>query len=164
MSKKLVLLIPLLLLLIGWGALNGRGQEEQSQRFQLLIVDETRSFTASMGVELFARALKRTGFLEVSAKIVDVDSSFAYPLQGQEPDRRYDIIIIIPRGIEDGRVRQIWIVTRPFNEISEGLRRAVATIKEIVNRAPQGGLRAVDVTDDAIPGLFATLFIRGGWL
>lgn len=165
MAKKAFWVSSLLLLLFSaWGGLGLRGQEEQPARFQLLIVDETTSFTASMGVELFARALKRTGLFDLSARIADVDSSFADPLRGQEPDRRYDIIIIVPRGIEDDTVRQIWIVTRPFHEISEGLRSTVALIKEIVNSGSQGRLTAVDITDDGIPGIFATLFIREGWL
>jgi hypothetical protein len=165
MSKKLrFLLIPLFLLLIDWGALSGLGQEEQPQRFQLLIVDETKSFVASMGVELFARTVRRTGLFDLSAKIVDVDSSFANPLQGEEPDRRYDVIVIVPRGIDDDSIREIWIATRPFSEISGELRNAVALIKEIVNRVPQARIRAVDVTEDLIPGFFATVFIREGWL
>lgn len=165
MAKKALVVSSLLLVLsIAWGGLSLRGQEEEPARFQLLLVDETRSFTASMAVELFARALKRTGLFDLSAKAVEVDSSFADPLQGREPDRRYDIIIIVPRGVEDGTVAQIWVVTRPFPEVSEGLRRAVALIKEIVNSGSQGRLRAVDVTEDAIPGIFATLFIREGWL
>lgn len=165
MAKKAFWLSILLLLLFSaWGGPGLRGQEEQPARFQLLIADETTSFTASMAVELLARALKRTGLFDLSARIADVDSSFADPLRGQQPEKRYDIIIIVPRGVQDGTVRQVWIVTRPFHEVSEGLRTAVALIKEIVNGGAQGRLTAVDVTEDAIPAIFATLFIREGWL
>jgi len=162
MSKKVWIFIPMVMLLLGWGALSGLSQEPF--KFKLLVVDETKTFASSIRVELLARAIKRTGLFELSAKIVDVGSSFANPLQGEKPDKRYEIIIIVPRGIDDGTVRQVWISTRPFTEISEELRSAVTVIKEIANGISQGMAKAVDVTEDLIPGYFATLFIKEGWL
>ncbi|MGQ9477337.1 MAG: hypothetical protein ACUVRH_02455 [Candidatus Bipolaricaulia bacterium] len=165
------------LLLIGWGAFSssgsGSGQAQAQDRgpgpgggppFQLLIVDETGTFASSMRVEVLARALKRTGLFALSARVVKVESSFADPLQGLEPDKRYDLIVIVPRGIDDRTVRQVWIATRPFPEISEELRSAVAMVKAIADKIFTGVAEAVDVTEDAIPGLFATIFIKEGWL
>ncbi|MCR4404154.1 MAG: hypothetical protein NUW06_02485 [Candidatus Acetothermia bacterium] len=162
--RALVLLSVFLLALVALGGPRAGGREEQPEQFKLLVVDETRSFAASMAVELFARAVRRTGLFDLAARSVSVASSFDDPLRGQRPDRRYDIIVIVPRGVEDGTVNQVWIATRPFPEISLELRQAVALIKGIVNSGAQGRLRAVDVTDDALPGIFATIFIREGWL
>lgn len=144
----------------GWGLT----AEEHGERFALLIVDETKTFSSSIRVQVLASLLNKSGQFELSARFVDVPSSFADPLQGLEPDRRYDLILIIPRGIDDGTVRQLWVVSRPFHEISEGLREAIALLKQLAGRVFTGAAEAVDVTDDLIPGYFATLFIREGWL
>ena len=146
----------------GWD-LTPEGQD-QGERFALLIVDETKTFSSSIRVQVLASLLNKSGQFELSARFVDVPSSFADPLQGLEPDRRYDLILIIPRGIDDGTVRQLWVVSRPFHEISEGLREAIALLKQLAGRVFTGAAEAVDVTDDLIPGYFATLFIREGWL
>jgi len=163
MSKR-VFLVSIMLLLIGGAVIAVLGQEEGPQKFNLLIVDETRTFGSSIRVEVFARAIKRTELFDLSAKIIDVSSSYDDPLQGEEPDKRYDVVLIVPTGIDDGTVKQIWIATRPFPEISEELRGAVGTIKEMANGIFRGAAKAVDVTDDLIPGYFATLFIKEGWL
>lgn len=169
-KKALVLLALAIVLLVGWVAPCGSAQAQGQDRgqggppFKLLIVDETRTFAISMRVELLARALKRTGLFDLSAKVVEVESSFVDPLQGLEPDQRYDLILIVPRGLDDWTVRQLWLVTRPFNEVSPGLIQAVGVVKGLVAQVSQGLTAAVDVTEDAIPGIFATIFIRKGWL
>ncbi|MFQ6034151.1 MAG: hypothetical protein ACE5KR_04745 [Candidatus Bipolaricaulia bacterium] len=163
MSKR-VLLVSIALLLIGGAVIAALGQEEGAQKFNLLIVDETRTFGSSIRVEVLARVLLKTGLFELSAKIVEVPSSFADPLQGLEPDKRYDLILVVPQGIDDGTVKQIWVATRPFPELDEELRGAVGTVKEIANGIFRGAATAVGVTDDLIPGYFAAIFIREGWL
>ena len=162
--KLLVVLVLALLLLLGGSVTNGLAQDRGEEQFKLLIVDETRTFSSSMRVEVLARALIRTELFELSARIVKVSSSFEDPLQGEEPDQQYDVILIVPRGIDDGTVKQIWIATRPFPELDEGLRGAVGTIKEIADGIFRGAAEAVDVPDDLIPGYFAAIFIREGWL
>ncbi len=37
-------------------------------------------------------------------------------------------------------------------------------MQEIANKVFQGAAEAVDVAEDLIPGFFATIFIREGWL
>lgn len=162
----MVILALAALSLVGWVAPSGSAQDRDQggPPFKLLIVDETRTFASSMRVEVLARALKRTGLFNLSAKVVEVESSFVDPLQGLEPDRRYDLILIIPRGLDDQTVRQLWLVTRPFPELSPALRSAVALAKAVSDKIFTRVAEAVDVTDDLIPGFFATLFIREGWL
>lgn len=166
MSGKLFMIfIAVVFLVIGLGTLSGLGQQaEHLQRFNLLIVDETRTFSSSMRVEVLARALKRTELFDLAARIVKVDSSFVDPLQDEVPDKPYDIILVIPWGIDDGTVKQLWVITRPFTEISEELRGAVTVVKEIANGIFHGVAEAVDVTEDLIPGYFAAILIWEGWL
>ena len=165
-QRSLAILLLALLLSLGGSVIDSLAQDQGQgeAQFKLLIVDETRTFSSSMRVEVLARALIRTELFDLSAKIIDVSSSFDDPLQGEEPDQQYDVILIVPRGIDDGTVKQIWIATRPFPELDEGLRGAVGTIKEIADGIFRGAAEAVDVTDDLIPGYFATLFIKEGWL
>lgn len=170
MSRKTLLTFILMLILTGWAAALALGENASTHQranafpFTLLIVDESRTFGSSIRVEVLARAINRTGLFDLSARIVEVDSSFADPLQGLEPDRRYDAILIVPRGIDDHTVRQLWIATRPLSQVSAELRQAVGLLKEIANKVFQDAAEAVDVTDDLIPGFFATIFIREGWL
>jgi hypothetical protein len=164
--RLLPILILTLLLLVGGSASSGWAQDQgQGElQFKLLIVDETRTFSSSMRVEVLARAIIRTALFDLSAKLIEVGSSYDDPLQGEEPDRQYDVILIVPRGIDDGTVKQLWIATRPFTEVSEELRDAVAQLKEIADGIFQGAAEAVDVAEDLLPGYFATIFIREGWL
>jgi hypothetical protein len=162
--SKSVLWIFVVLLLIGGAVIAVLGQEEGPQKFNLLIIDETRTFGSSMRVQIMASVAKRTGLFDLSARIVQVNSSFDDPLRGEVPDKQYNIILVIPWGIDDGTVEQLWVITRPFTEISEELRGAVAIIKEITNGIFHGVAEAVDVTEDLIPGYFATIFIQEGWL
>lgn len=168
-GRMLILLLALFVLLVlplagspSWGL--AQEPQAEAEKFALLIVDETKTFSSSIRVQVLASLLKKTGQFELFAKFVEVSSSFDDPLQGLEPDRRYDLILIIPRGIDDNTVRQLWVVSRPFPEISEGLRRAIGLLKQLAGRVFTGAAEAVDVTDDLIPGYFATIFIREGWL
>jgi hypothetical protein len=170
-GRGLVLALAVLFLLMalggnGWTAL-GQGQgpgDSPPEPFRLLIVDETQTFGSSIRLQVLASLLNRTGLFELTAKFVQVESSFDDPLQGEEPDRRYDAILIIPKGVDDGTVRQLWVVTRAWTELPEALRSAIGQLKAMANEVFQGTATAVDVTEDLIPAYFATLFTREGWL
>jgi hypothetical protein len=133
----------------------------QERRISLLIVDETETFDSSIRVQVLASLLKKTGLFKVSAKIAKVNSSFINPLQGI-PDRRYDIILIVPKGVDDGSIKQIWIITRPINCKTLYLMRYIELISEIVEKIFL--VEAVDITEDLIPAYFAVIFIQEGWL
>jgi len=168
MTRKVLLaVIPVVLLIVGWGVLSGYAQEEspaETERCRLLIVDETRTIGSSLRVEVLARALNQTGLFDLSAQIVAVDTGFENPLQDAVPDRDYNIILIIPRAIEHGTVKQLWVITRSFTEISPQLCAVIACLKETANAVFANVAEAIDVTEDLIPGFFAALFIKEEWL
>jgi len=164
MLIRLLLLVPLVALIGGGGAALGQGQGPTSEPFRLLIVDETQTFGSTIRLQVLARLVNKTGWFELTAKFVRVESSFDDPLRGEEPDRRYDVILILPKGIDDGTVRQLWVVTRPWIELPESLRAAVEQLKALADGVFQGAATAVDVTDDLIPAYFAALFLKEGWL
>lgn len=165
--KVLLVVIPVVLLIVGWGVIRSQAQEEsqaETKKYTLLIIDETRTLSTSMRVEILARALNQTELFDLSAQIAVVDTGFENPLQDAIPDRRYDIILIIPRTIEHGTVRQLWIITRPHSEISPHLNAAIASLKEIADAVFADIAKAVDVTEDLVPGFFAAFFIKEEWL
>jgi len=165
--RTLLAIIPVVLLIVGGGVLRGCAQEVnqgEKEKLALLIVDETRTFSSSIRVELLARALAQAGLFEISARIAGVESGFENPLQGEPPDRCYDIILIIPRTIEHGTVRQLWVVTKAFSGISAQLHAAVRSLKETANAVFAGVAEAVDVSEDLVPGFFSAVLIQEEWL
>lgn len=137
----------------------------EPQKVELLLVDETRTLQTSLMVQVFAKALKDTGLFNLEAKFVDVKSSFDDPLGPNEGDKKYEMILVIPRALEEGSFKHLWIVTRPINhntraEVLEGIQ----TIKNIIHQGSRGQFQAVGVMDDLIPALFSTIFTRNGWL
>jgi len=138
--------------------------EDVPPRVRLLLVDETKTLENSMRVQVLASVAKKTGQFELSATIVDVVSSFDHPLTGQRPHTAYDVIVVLPKGLDDDTLNQVWILTRP---IDRDMRPEVKTAIAILHGLGQKvfpGISFTDVTQDLIPGYFAALLIREGWL
>lgn len=148
-----------LLLGTSWGLAQPQGKVD------LLLVDETQTLQASLLVQIYAKVLQETGLFNFEAKIVNVQSSYDDPLGTNPTDKKYELVLIVPRGIEDGSVPQIWMITRPIHsgarpEIAEALQ----TIKKMVDQGSGGQFKALGVMEDAALGIFATTFDRNGWL
>lgn len=155
----------LLSLLLGWSGLPFGVAASSPAPVEMLLVDETQTLQASLLVNLLAATLQRTGLFEIEAQFVDVPSSFDDPLGENLTDARYELILIVPREQELEALRQLWIATCPLtHQTRPGLLQGVRTIQQLVEEGSRGQLRAVSVTDDAIPGYFATLFEKHGWL
>lgn len=166
-QAAVVLGILVLLLLagaVGYGQATGNPTGEGAIR--LLLVDETKTFSSTMRVGALAGILRKTGMVDVSVELVDVESSYEDPLRGKvlaEEREPYDIIIIIPKGIDDGTVKQIWLVSRFFEKTSPEY-AGLAALSGIIDQVFQGVAEAVDVTEDLFPGCFAALYLWKGWL
>jgi len=139
--------------------------ERREPPVRALLVDETRTLQASLLVNLLAATLRETGLFELEAVFPDVESSFDDPLGVNPTTARYELILIVPREEELERLRQLWLVTCPLTHRTRpALLRAVRAIQGLVEEGSRGRLRAVSVADDAIPGVFAAIFERHGWL
>lgn len=163
--KRYVALALIGALLMGMAVPAQPERQEAIAPVTLLIVDETRTFQASLLVNLLAAALHKTELFDIEAKFVEVASSFDDPLGVNSTAKRYELILVVPRGIEQGLLSQIWIATCPLNhgtrpEIHQG----VQTIKILVAEGSKERVRALGVNDDALPGYFARLFELHGWL
>ena len=137
------------------------------QPVRLLLIDETKTFTATMRVGALAKVVRNTKMFDLSVKLVDVTSSYADPLEAEtieEGTSPYQIILIVPRGIDNGSVDQIWLVTRSLEEISQPLQAAIGALSTIVDQVFQGIAEATDVSEDLFPGFFAALYLQKGIL
>ena len=132
---------------------------------RLLIVDETQTFTASMRVGVAANILKKTGLFTIAADMVTVASSYADPLAAKTPPAQpYDVVIIFPRGLDDGSVHQIWVITRNLAALPPAVTTAVTMLETVINKVFTGVGAATDVNADLFPGLFSALYVKEGWL
>jgi len=157
-----ILLLVGLVLATGSASLSA---QDDDAKLDLLIVDETKTFEASLFVNMAAGVLKQTGMFNVEAKFVDVDSSFDDPLGFNETGKVYDIIAVVPRALERRELMQLWLATCPYLPGGpDELQRGVETVRDLVEERSQGQLAALGVHDDAVPGLFATIFANHGWL
>jgi len=159
MNVRVVLAMGLLIVF----ALEGAAQP--SERVDLLLVDETQTLQASLMVQIYARALQESGLFNFDAKVVSVQSSYDDPLGVNLTEKRYELIVIVPRGIEDGSVPQIWMITKPIGpQTRPQLLNALELIRQRVEQGSGGLFKAVTVMDDGALGIFATIFERHGWL
>ncbi len=132
----------------------------------VLIVIEVQSPQLVGLATLFSAALRNSGlFATVDEKSVTVSRSGEDPLGKNTTGVQYDLIIILPIGVEQGVLTQIWLVTCPITTATpQELLAGLQFIQELVATGTQGQIQAAGVQDDLIPGLFSTLFQRNGWL
>ncbi len=166
-TKKVAVFVAVgILLFVGIAGMAQQAPGPQGdKKVRLLLVDETRTFFSTMRVGILAGILKKNELFEVDVKMVEVESSYVDPLAGSEPEaQNYDIILIVPRGIDNGSVSQIWIVTRGFSELSSPVTGAIDALKGIIEKMFVEVAVPTDVNDDLYPGFFSALYVNEGWL
>ncbi len=141
-------------------------QEEQAAGapFRVLLVDETKTFASTMRVGALAGVLKKTGVVDLDVKMIDVESSYVDPLAGLPlPERPYDLILIVPAGIDDATVAQIWLVSRYYEQTTPQY-VLLTGLSEIADQVFQGSTVATDVSEDLWPAGYASFYLMEGWL
>jgi len=167
MKYRYVACTVMCFILVGIGLSAQTTGQTDSARVRLLLVDETKTFASTMRVGALAGALRKMGLFDVSVKLVDVLSSYDDPLMieqldpGQAP---FDVIVVLPRGLDDGLVGQIWLATEGLESLTPKVRTGVDATSYIVDQVFQGLAEAIDVSEDLWPGLLAALYLKGGWL
>jgi len=161
--RKIIVLALLALLVLA--SVQALAQQSQPQmKLHLLLVDETKTFASTMRVGALAGILKKTGMVDLSVKMIDVDSSYADPLVGLDtPEQPYDLVLIVPRGIDDASIAQIWLVSE-YYESSTPQYALLAGLSGIVDQVFQGLASATDVSEDLWPAAYAALYREQGWL
>jgi hypothetical protein len=160
-AVSLLLVVTLAVALVGYG----QGETDQGIReARLLLVDETKTFSSTMRVGALAGILRKSGMVDLSVELVDVETSYGNPLDNVAlADEPYDLILIIPRGIDDGSVKQIWLVTR-FLEKTSPEYASLMALSGIIDQVFQGIAEAIDVREDLWPGFYAALYLKECWL
>ena len=141
------------------------GETSADDKINLLIVDETKTFQASLVVNALAGGLKRTGLFNVDAVFPDVDSSYDDPLGENTAESLYEIILVVPKSDVLFGLGQLWIASCDIpHRASPAVIEGVATIQSMIAGNARIDIEALSVVDDAMPGYFATLFMKHGWL
>jgi len=134
---------------------------------RVLVVDETKTFDSTMRVAGLVGALRLVGLFDVGVALADVASSYDDPLAGREPDEGgelYDLIVVLPRGLDDGSIRQIWIVSAGLDDLSPSVAAGLGIASGIVDRVFAGIGEATDVTEDLWPCLLWAVYSTNGWV
>jgi len=161
--RKIIVLT--LLVLLAFASVQAFAQQSQPQmKLRLLLVDETKTFASTMRVGALAGILNKTGMVDLSVKMIDVVSSYADPLAGLDtPEQPYDLVLIIPKGIDDASISQIWLVSE-YYESSTPQYALLVGLSGIVDQVFQGLATATDVSEDLWPAGYGALYRAQGWL
>lgn len=149
--------LKLILLLVALATAASSGAFAQPQKLDALIIDETKTLEESICVEFLARALVASGLFVLEAR-------FDIPSGPNPSGKPYDLIVIIPE-----KIAQIWLVTAEIPaRLPEPFPQALLLIKGVVAQIYSDGgcasRRAVDISEDLAPALYAAILVGWGWL
>ena len=139
--------------------------QESRAGVRLLVVDETKTFLSTMRVAGLVGALRQAGMFDVSVALGDVASSYDNPLAGRVADADpYDIILIVPRGLDDGSIASIWVVSGGLDLLAPSLRAGIDVASAIIDQVFAGIGVSVDVYEDLFPAFLWALYSMEGWI
>jgi len=165
MKTRIGLLCLIGALLLGW-TLMAVGQE-LPPAIRILLVDETKTFTSTMKVAGTIGALRQMGLFDVSVRLADVETDYSDPLAGIDPDpdqEPFDLILILPRGLDTKTNVSIWLVSDGFNALSPFTRGAVDLVSTVVDQVFAGSGQTIDVSEDLWPGFLQAYYVVKGWM
>lgn len=165
MKTRIGALFLIGLMLLGWATIT-IGQE-LPPTIRLLLIDETKTFTSTMKVAGTIGALRQMGLFSVSVRLADVETDYADPLEGivPEPDQlAFDLILILPRGLDTKADVSIWLVSNGFDALSPFARGAVDLVSSVVDQVFAGSGQTIDVSEDLWPGFLWASYVRKGWM
>jgi hypothetical protein len=165
MKTRLGVLCLIGTLLLGW-SLAALGQE-LPPTIRLLLIDETKTFTSTMKVAGTIGALRQMGLFEVSVKLASAGSDYADPLEGAVPDPEqnpYDLILILPRGLDTKSNVSIWLVSDWLGALSPFVRGAVELVSTVVDQVFAGSGQTIDGSEDLWPDLLWVVYAKKGWV
>ena len=144
------------------------GQQDTSvtaPAYRVLVVDGTKTLNSTMRVVGLAGGIVQSGLADVTVLLADDLGSFDDPLMDRPmPDEPYDLILVFPRGVDDGTAYAVWMLVGGAPSVTAGIEQALALLSEGVGTAFGGTVSAMGPTDDLWAGLTAALYIQMGWL
>ena len=166
MSRRSKTLLLVLVTLLTVAPLNLLSQEVPPL-VRVLVVDETKTFTSTMRVAGLVGALRSVGTFDVKIALADVTSNYDDPLAGRvrdEDEEPYDLIAILPRGLDDGSIDAIWVVSAGLDSLSPTVAAGVGMLSVLVDQVFARIAEAIDVTEDLWPCLLWSLYSMKGWM
>ena len=112
-------------------------------------------------------ALRQMGLFEVSVRRSDVASDFDDPLYGverNEGEGPFDLMLILPRGLDTKTNVGIWLVSDGLSALSPFVRGAVDLISNVVDQVFAGSGQTIDVSEDLWPGFLGAIYRAKGWM
>ncbi len=154
------------LLLVGTAALaNAQDAAAMVPAYRVLVVDGTKTLNSTMRIVGLASGIKQSGLADVTVLLADDLGSFADPLMDRPlPDDAYDLILIFPRGVDDGTAYAVWMLVGGDPSGVPGIEQALALLREGIHAAFSGTIVAIGPTDDLWAGLTAAFYVQSGWL
>jgi len=133
----------------------------------VLVIDETDSFVESLAVNAIVGLMKQQSdlFASVDAFIAPVSSPFDLPFRDNPNGKRYDLVIVAPKGVLS--LGQIWLVTTTYPQNQPQLLGAMGFLDGLAVRfSAQFGLslRVLDVTESLFVGILSGFLTRIGVL
>ncbi len=141
--------------------------QEAPPLVRVLVVDETKTFTSTMLVAGLIGGLRSAGMFDVNVALGDVSTNYDDPLAGRLPadgEGPYDLMVILPRGLDDGSIDQIWIVSAGLHELMPPVAAGVNAVAGMVDLVFAGIGEAIDVSEDLWPGLLWAVYATKGWI
>jgi len=137
----------------------------QAAPYRVLVVDGTKTLASTMRVVGLAGAIRQSGLADVAVILADDLGPFDDPLCDRPPpEAPYDLILIMPRGIDDGTATRIWILVAGNPHNTPLVDQAVALLRGGIDAAFAGIASAVGPLDDLWAALSASLYVVQGWL
>jgi hypothetical protein len=132
----------------------------------LLIADGTKTFASTARVGALAGAIRATEAFDLSVCFTEEEGLYADPLAalGETATGVYDVVVILPRGLDDGTADIAWIVTEVLPWTSPEAWDLVGLLCNLVDRIFASSAAAVDPTEDLWPAFLASAYRAEGWL
>jgi hypothetical protein len=165
MKTRLGVLCLIGVMLLGWSAMTFA--QEVPPTIRVLLIDETKTFTSTMKVAGTIGALRQMGLFDVSVRLADADNDYADPLAGINPEldqEPFDLILILPRGLDTKTDVNIWLVSDGLNILSPFARGAVDLLSNVVDQVFAGSGQTIDVSEDLWPGFLQAIYVLKGWM
>jgi len=166
MKKKTCTSVFLVLLLMS-GLVSAVAQSEIGPA-RLLLIDETKTFASTMRVAALAKTIREFegAPLELTVRLADVGSSYEDPLGGHPIAEQapFHVIIIIPRGIDDTSIHQIWLLTTLSSSPPTPEWEGVKLLGLLIDAVFDGIATAANPMQDLWPAMLATGYAAQGWL
>jgi len=164
-KRQMGLALGLLALLMSTAAF--AQSDTPGEQVRLLVVDQTKTFLSTMRIGGLVGALKGTGLYAVDVTFADAASDWDDPLAGQalaEGADPYDVVLIIPRGIDDGSADWVWILSQPASMAPPEVAMGLGVLGEVLGLVFEGAMDPMNSADDLYLAFLHSLYISEGWM